>query len=82
MIGSNLKLVLLERIEPHASPVLSLYLDVNPGMHDNSVTAFSLRAAEAMRALGLDAGYIRQVTDRLKQRFARAEGRTDRKSVV
>lgn len=76
MIGSNLKLALLERIEPHASPVLSLYLDVNPATHDNSVTAFSLRAAEAMRALGLDAGYTRQVTDRLKQRFARAEGRT------
>ncbi len=76
MIGSNLKLALLEHIEPDAKPVLSLYLNVNPANPDNTMKAFVLRAADAMRSAGLDKHYIEQVATRLSNEFARPEGRT------
>ena len=53
MIGSNLKLALLENIEPREEPVLSLYIHVNPADPDNTMGAFQLRAAEAMRGVGI-----------------------------
>jgi len=56
--------------------VLSLYLDVNPANPDNTPKAFVLRAAEAMRGIDLDKGYIREVTTRLAERFVIAEGRS------
>lgn len=76
MIGDNLKRALTEQIEPHQVPVLSLYLDVNPANPANTLKAFVLRAAEAMRGLGLEKGYINTVTEKLSQEFAISKGRT------
>ncbi len=76
MIGSSLKLALLERIEPHPGPLLSLYLDVRPSADANSAKAVSLRAAAAMRDLGLEAGLVDRLTTRLLREFGRVEGRT------
>lgn len=76
MIGSNLKLALLEYLEPNGQPVLSLYLNVNPANPDNTMGAFVLRAAEALRQAGLDKAYINKVTTRLTTEFSRPEGRT------
>lgn len=76
MIGSNLKLALLENIEPREEPVLSLYIHVNPADPDNTMGAFQLRAAEAMRGVGIAKEYIQQVTDKLEREFTRPEGRT------
>lgn len=76
MIGSNVKRALLEQVAEHPDPVLSLYIDVNPGSRDNTPKAFVLRAAEAMRKLDLDKLYIRQVTDKLTQDFAISQGRS------
>lgn len=76
MIGSTLKLALLDNIAPQAGPVLSLYLDVNPANPDSAGKAYVLRAAGALRALGLDKGYIEQVTEKLRQEYSRVEGRS------
>ncbi len=76
MIGSNVKRALIEQVADHPSPVLSLYLDVNPGSPDNTAKAFVLRAAEAMRKLDLDKRYIQQLTDKLTQDFAISKGRS------
>lgn len=76
MIGSNVKLALGDRITTRGRPTLSLYLDVNPGRADNTERAFVLRAAEAMRGLGLDKSYIDSVTGKLSREFGRVEGRT------
>lgn len=76
MIGSTLKLALLDNIEPRTEPVLSLYIDVYRGNPDNVGKAFILRAAEAMRGLDLDKGYINQVSDKLNREYSRAEGRS------
>ncbi len=76
MIGNNLKLALLEQIEPHDTPVLSLYLDVNRGNDATADKAFALRAAQALRELPLDKQYVARISERLKIEFARPEGRT------
>jgi len=76
MIGSNLKLALLEYIESNQEPMLSLYLNVNPAHPDNTMGAFILRGAEAMRQAGVDKEYIDKITDKLSTDFTRAEGRT------
>jgi len=76
MIGSTLKMALLDNIEPRTEPVLSLYLDVYRANPDNAAKAFLLRAAEAMRGLELDKAYINSVTDKLNREFSRAEGRS------
>jgi len=76
VIGQNVKRALLEQVEPHSGPVLSLYLDVNPATPDNSQKAFVLRAAEAMRAIDLDPEYIEQVTEKLAREFVIGQGRS------
>jgi len=76
VIGANLKLALLEQIDSHAQPVLSLYLNVNPANPDNTQGAVVLRAAEAMRGAGISKEYIERVTGRLTTQFSRPEGRT------
>jgi hypothetical protein len=76
MIGQNIKLALSEQIESHPTPMLSLYLDVNPANPANTPKAFVLRAAEAMRELDLDKSYIERITTRLSQDFVIPEGRT------
>ncbi len=76
MIGINVRRALLEQVEPHAGPVLSLYLDVDPANPDNVRKAFVLRAAEAMRGAGLNNGYIEKVTTKLSQEYVIPEGRS------
>src|SRR5690554_1203527 len=76
MIGSNLKLALLEHIESKTEPMLSLYLNVNPAHPDNTMGAFVLRGAEAMRQAGIDKDYIDRITDKLSADYTRPEGRT------
>lgn len=76
MIGSNIKKALAEQVEQHTGPVLSLYLDVNPANPDNAPKAVVLRAAEAMRAVGLDKRYIEAVTSKLGKHFVIPEGRS------
>lgn len=76
MIGSTLKLALLDNIAPQAGPLLSLYIDVNPANPDTSGKAYVLRAADAMRGLDLPKEYAHAVTERLKLQFARVEGRS------
>ncbi len=76
MIGSNIKKALAEQVGAHPGPVLSLYLDVNPANPDNTPKAFVLRAAEAMRAAGMDKRYIEAVTSKLSQDFVIARGRS------
>lgn len=75
MIGNNVKRALLEQVADHPSPVLSLYIDVNPA-HDNTPKTFVLRAAEAMRKVDLDKRYIQQISDKLTQEFAHPKGRS------
>ena len=76
MIGSNVKRALLEQVADRSDPVLSLYIDVNPGSRDNTPKAFVLRAAQAMRRIDLDKRYIQQVSDKLTQDFAISQGRS------
>ncbi|MFA5551021.1 MAG: VLRF1 family aeRF1-type release factor [Trueperaceae bacterium] len=76
MIGSNLKLALIEQIDSQARIVLSLYLNVNPANPDNTEGAITLRAAEAMRQAGVAKEYISAITTRLSKHFVRPEGRT------
>lgn len=76
MIGSNIKRALTEQVGAHPGPVLSLYLDVNPARADNTPKAFVLRAAEAMRAAGMDKRYIEAVTHKLSQNYVIAQGRS------
>lgn len=76
MIGSNLKLALLDNIAPQQGPILSLYLDVNPANPDSTGKAYVLRAASALRKLDLDKAYVAQVTEKLRQEFSRVEGRS------
>lgn len=76
MIGSNLKLALIEQIDSQAEPVLSLYLNVNPAHPDNTEKAVALRAAEAMRQVGVAKEYITAITTRLRKHFVRPERRT------
>jgi hypothetical protein len=76
MIGRNTRLALREQIEPHATPLLSLYLDVNPANPANTPKAFVLRAREALRELDLDRDYIEMITRKLSQDFVIPEGRT------
>lgn len=76
MIGSNVRRALVEQVGAHAGPLLSLYIDVNPANSDNTPKAFVLRAAEAMRRIDLDKGFIDQITTKLSQEFVRARGRS------
>lgn len=76
MIGSHLKLALIDNIERRTEPVLSLYVDVGPAAGGTAGKAFALRAAEAMRGLDLPKAYVADVVGRLKSDFARLEGRT------
>lgn len=75
MIGDNLKGA-LQAAEGHEPPVLSLYLDVDPANPDNTGNAVILRAAEAMRNLGIEKGYIDRVTTTLSKHFVIPEGRS------
>lgn len=74
MIGSELKRELLEGIAPLPAPMLSLYLDVAPA--NSAGKAFVLHAAQALKALNLDKGYVGRVTERLRQEFVRLKGRS------
>ncbi len=76
MIGANLKRALDESIARHETPLLSLYLDVNPANPDNTGKAYVLRAAEAMRRVGLGKDYISSVTDKLSKEHVIPEGRS------
>ena len=76
MIGSNVRRALVEQVGTHAGPLLSLYIDVNPANTDNTPKAFVLRAAEAMRRIDLDKGFIDKITTKLSQEFVRAQGRS------
>lgn len=76
MIGSNTKRALLEQVEPHPTPVLSLFLDVNPANPSNTPKAFILRAREAMRELDLDKGFIEKIATKLGQDFVIPKGRS------
>lgn len=76
MIGSNLKLALLDHIAPQEGPLLSLYIDVNPANPDTSGKAYILRAADAMRSLDLPKEYVNEITEKLNLEFARLEGRS------
>lgn len=75
MIGEKLKTA-LEAAERHEPPVLSLYLDVDPANPDNTGNAIELRAAAAMRGIGLEKDYIDLVTRTLSKHFVIPEGRT------
>ena len=75
MIGENLQQA-LEQATSHEQPVLSLYLDVNPANPDNVQKAFVLRAAEAMRRVGLEKDYIRSITGHLEKHHVIAHGRS------
>lgn len=76
MIGRNVKQALLDQVEPHAGPVLSLYLDVDPANPDNTQKAYVLRAAAAMREADLDKQFIARVTAKLEQEFVITKGRS------
>ncbi len=76
MIGANLERALADSITPYGGPVLSLYLDVNPANPDNTGKATVLRAAAAMRELGLDKEYVNAITERLEQDHVIVEGRS------
>lgn len=76
MIGSTLKLALLDHIAPLPGPLLSLYVDVNPANPDTSGKAYVLRALEAVKALDLPKAYVEALGERLRQQFARLEGRS------
>ena len=76
MIGSSVKLALLDNIAPQHGPLLSLYLDVNPANPDSTGKGYVLRAASALRELNLDKAYVAQVTEKLRQEFSRVEGRS------
>ena len=57
---------LKQTVAPHAAPMLSLYLDVNPANPDNSGKAYALRAREAMERLGVSQGLTRKVLEEIK----------------
>ena len=65
---------LKQTVAPHAAPMLSLYLDVNPANPDNSGKAYALRAREAMERLGVSQGLTRKVLERLQHYIP--QGRT------
>lgn len=75
MIGENLKRALAQA-QGHEPPVLSLYLDVNPANPDNVNKAFVLRAAQAMREIGLAKEYIGNITGRIEKDHVIARGRS------
>ena len=56
-----------EQIAPHAAPVLSLYVDVNPAKPENANRAWLVRAKNALRALSLPADLSRNVLELLEQ---------------
>ena len=76
MIGTDRIRALQTHIAPHPSPVLSLYLDVNPARPENARKAYALRARAAMERLGLPKGYAREMMARLRQDHGVPDART------
>lgn len=62
-------------VSRHA-PVLSLYLDVNPGNPENARRAWLLRARAAMEALDAPHGLARRWLERLRRQAGPADART------
>lgn len=76
MIGTARIRALQTEVAPRPSPVLSLYLDVNPSRPENARKAYALRARAAMERLGLPKRYTRELVARLKQDHGMPDART------
>ncbi|MEJ2357123.1 MAG: VLRF1 family aeRF1-type release factor [Deinococcales bacterium] len=76
MIGTARIRALQTEVAPRPSPVLSLYLDVNPARPENARKAYALRARAAMERLGLPKGYTRELVARLRQDHGMPDART------
>jgi peptide subunit release factor 1 (eRF1) len=88
MIGPQLATEVKKRIEAAETPVLSLYLDVNPANPENERRGFIIRAKDAMREAGVPKELAREVEEQLSRSETKPEGRTlvmflseDRRSV-
>ncbi len=76
MIRTDRIRALQSEVAPHPSPVLSLYLDVDPSRPENARKAYALRARAAMEGLGLPKHYTRRLVQRLRQDHGLPDART------
>lgn len=64
-----------ELVAPKISPVLSLYLDVNPAKPENAGKAYVLRAKDAMKSLSVPEAVVKGVLERIKHDAPQAKTR-------
>lgn len=73
MIGKEEIRRVKETLALEGSPVLSLYLDINPAKPENAGRAYALRAKDAMRALGVPEERQDRVLEVLKNQVLQAK---------
>lgn len=76
MIAPQLAREVKKRIEEANTPVVSLYLDVNPANPENERRGFIIRAKDAMRQAGVPKDLARQVEENLSRTETKPQGRT------
>jgi len=73
MIGKEEVRRIKETLEELKTPVLSLYLDINPAKPENANRAYALRAKDAMKALSVPEALAERVLELLKHEVIQAK---------